>query len=142
MILGRVRKYAFVANAELVQEALERPGELASTIGASDTNLELRRGDVRVDDVTKHRWGVAVAPTEAKLLQRMELSTHNTVYLLPERDVAWMGPVMSMNSLPARLLARLSVTFGTAYRRILVSEHSAHGTHLLITLTPATLSVP
>lgn len=80
--------------------------------------------------------------TRRIILKRVKSSTHNIAYLLPERDVSWKGPVRSTKGLPPRLLNRISVTFGTAYRRILASEHCTHGTYVSVSCTPGALTVP
>lgn len=57
------------------------------------------------------------------ILNRVQPFSHKIVYLLPERDISWKVLMSSTKSLPARLLARICVMFGTAYCRTLTSKH-------------------
>lgn len=71
------------------------------------------------------------------LSKRMKLylvksSRQSLTNFLSPRDVSWKEPERSINSLPARLSARLSEDFGTAYYRTRASEQCTHELQVLL----------
>lgn len=58
-----------MADAELPEEELERPKGLPSAVGADDADTVVRRADVRVDDFSQHRCGIALALEEGYHLE-------------------------------------------------------------------------
>lgn len=80
--------------------------------------------------------------TKRIILKGVQSSTYYIAHLLLESDASWNGPERSKESLPARLLDWLCVTFSTAYRRTLVSEHCTHRIHVPVGCTPAARAIP
>lgn len=130
-----------MVNAILVKEGLELLGELPFTIRANGAELEAEGCDVRIEDAAQRRRGVALALRIRVILNRVQLTTHSIAHLPPQKGILRKGLVRLSKSLPARLLARLFMTFGTAYHRTLASEHRTHGTHLLVMSILAALTV-
>ena len=62
----------------------------------------------------------------ATILYRERSPTHNIANRLPAKLSTWNGPARSMNILPARLSARVSVDLGTACLMTRASEHFSH----------------
>lgn len=106
------RRRVFVANAELVEENWKGPPKFPPP-SMRVIPFEVRGGDVRVDNVAQRRCSVALALEEVDHLEVLEVVEAQITYLLPERDVSSTWPVRLTKSLPAPLLARLCVTFGT-----------------------------